>query len=550
MLKIARPRTQVSVAPSRARPGNRIPTESDKTPAAKPKSYGAPTGGLVTNLPLAAGQQGSAIEMVNFWPTSTGIEPRGGSELVATIGGAVEALFQYQAGLTQVFFAADAEGIYAFDTSTPYGSALSAVVTGQTSGDYCDLHIQNQGGSFLSLVNGADPMQLYDGTSWQQVTDTSSPHAITGVDTAALSYTWAYRNRQFFIQAGTMNAWYLGVNSVSGTATILPLAGVFNRGGSLLFGATWSSDSGAGMDDRCVFATDQGEFAVYAGDPSDLNTWSLTGVYDLGEPLGKNAHMSIGGDLIVATRTGLIPISAATAKDPSQLGLTALSVKIEPDWRNAALGTGNFETWTLAKWARKNMALVVPPAVGDVYCWAVNLTTGAWTKFSDWNAATMAVLGDGLYYGDADGNLVICDVGGTDQGEPFECRACFAFDHLEAPGSLKVAHLIRSKWRCTQDFAGKHSIAADYKPNFPVLPAAAIPEPRTSSNWDVAEWDVSYWGDGGSADWSIAEKWESVSGHGEVLAPQVQLISAQNSKLSCELLSLDLTYTIGAVPHG
>ena len=544
------------IAPSRARPSNRTPTESDKTPAAKAKSYGAPTSGLVTNLPLAAGMPASAIELDNFWPTSTGLEPRGGSALVASIEGPVETLFQYQAGALEVFFAADAGNIYAFDGDTSGGAELSPVVTGQTSGDYSDLHIQNQGGSFLCLVNGADPMQLYDGASWQQVTDSSSPHAITGVDTATLSYTWAYRNRQFFIQSGTMNAWYLGVNSVSGIATILPLAGVFNRGGSLLFGATWSSDSGAGMDDRCVFATDQGEFAVYAGDPSDLSTWALTGVYTIGKPLGKRAHMTVGGDLIVATHDGLIPISAATSKDPSQLTLSALSIKIEGNWRNAALGTYGGKTWALAKWSAKNMALVLPPVDGDVYCWAVNLTTGAWTKFSGWAAATVAVLGDGLYYGDSDGTLVACDVGGSDQGSPFECRACFAFDHLEAPGALKVAHLIRSKWRHGHTFASKHSIASDYRPNFPTLPAAAIPEETTASDWDEAIWDEAYWNDdrGGfwsaSGDWDIAEKWESISGHGEVLAPQVQVISAQDVKLACELISLDLTYTVGAVPHG
>lgn len=535
-----------TVHSSRQRTANRADTETDKQPSASSKLYTAPVGGLLTNVPLSMGDAQTALVLDNFWPTTTGIEPRGGSVLKYTLSSSVEAFFQYRAGSNPTFFAADANNVYQFDESTPDGTALSAVISGQTGSDYSYLEAQNDGGTFLTIVNGEDDAQIYDGTSWSALAISSTPT----VATSSFVHIWTYRNRTFFIEKATMNAWYLGINSVQGTAIRLPLAGVFNRGGSLLFGATWSSDSGAGMDDRCVFVTDQGEFAVYSGsDPSDPSDWQLNGVYDIGEPMGKNSLMRVGGDLVVATRTGLIPMSAATSKDPSQLKLSALSKNIDGDWRTAALISGFYSDWKIVKWNSRNMALVVPSgqAGDEPYCWAVNLETGAWSTFKGWAVQSIEVLADSLYFGDSNGNIYSADTGGYDNGQAFECKACFSFDHLGAAGAIKTAHAMKGTWRHNTDFVPKHTVSKDYSPSFGSAPSAAVIIDNGESNWDTSDWDLTFWGDGGSGSWNITEKWESISGHGETLAPQVQLVSAQDAKLGCELIGIDLIYSTGVV---
>jgi hypothetical protein len=114
--------------------------------------------------------------------------------------------------------------------------------------------------------------------------------AFTGVNPATLTSVWEHKSRLWFIESGTLSAWYLPVDSRTGAAVEFPLQGVFHKGGVLTIGATWSVDSGSGLDDLQVFITDQGEVAVYAGtDPSDATKWAVVGIYQIGRPMGRKA---------------------------------------------------------------------------------------------------------------------------------------------------------------------------------------------------------------------------------------------------------------------
>ena len=70
---------------------------------------------------------------------------------------------------------------------------------------------------------------------------------------------------RIFVKRDSLKAYYLPVASIGGAAQDVSLSGVFQRGGKLLLGATWSLDSGDGMDDKCVFVSDRGEAAIYSG---------------------------------------------------------------------------------------------------------------------------------------------------------------------------------------------------------------------------------------------------------------------------------------------
>ena len=419
------------------------------------KRYLSPFGGWVTNANPVSQDPHSASILDNFWPEKTGIEPRGGAVKRLKLPGAVWSLFEYEDGEKMRFFAATEKDLYVFGPETNERAPLRKAISNQTSGLYSVLEMQNEGGRFLSIVNGTDPLHIYDGTAWRRVTDKSSPYAIENVDTRRFVCVWAYRNRQFFIEKNTMNAWCLGINSIAGPAMKLPLAGLFNKGGALLFGATWSSDSGAGMDDRCVFATTRGEFAVFSGDPIDR--WRLAGVYDIGKPMGREAVISVGGDPIVATKGGLIPISAACKKDLTELELASMSHDIEPNWRREATAFGGGSQWRLVKWEERNMALIAP--IHDLHlcrnCFVVNLSTGKWSRFSGWRINALSVLGGRLYYADREGNVFLADTGGQDDGTPFECRVCFAFDSLSHDALFKKAHLVRGVFRHSTLFEPK-----------------------------------------------------------------------------------------------
>jgi hypothetical protein len=79
-------------------------------------------------------------------------------------------------------------------------------------------------------------------------------------------------------------------DAIAGTLQLIPLSGAASKGGKLLFGATWTIDAGDGLDDKCVFVTDQGEVLIFSGtNPSDANNWRQEGRYQVPEPMGKNA---------------------------------------------------------------------------------------------------------------------------------------------------------------------------------------------------------------------------------------------------------------------
>ncbi|MGB7243551.1 MAG: hypothetical protein WBC93_15885, partial [Sulfitobacter sp.] len=220
---------------------------------AEPARLPAPIRGLVLNESIANPQPGGAKVLDNWICNLATASPRKGVQKFATIAAdTVASVFTYKVGATETFFAASDDSI--FDITSPADPDVipTADVTGQTSGFYSTEQFGTAGGDYLYALNGTNSPQLYDGTTWTAITGASSP-AITGVTTSELSHVWSFANRLFFVRKGTMEAWYLPVDSIGGAASTFSLAGVFKKGGALLFGATWSLDSGDGPNEQCVF---------------------------------------------------------------------------------------------------------------------------------------------------------------------------------------------------------------------------------------------------------------------------------------------------------
>ena len=106
-----------------------------------------------------------------------------------------------------------------------------------------------------------------------------------------------------------MNLWYLPSDSVQARQRVSRL-GYFPPRGKLVATATWTMDSGNGIDDYFVICDFKGELAVYQGtDPASSTTWSLVGVYFVGSPVGRKPFTKYGGDLLFLCDNGLYPLS-------------------------------------------------------------------------------------------------------------------------------------------------------------------------------------------------------------------------------------------------
>ncbi|MEO1189912.1 MAG: hypothetical protein AAFW60_12660, partial [Pseudomonadota bacterium] len=418
------------------------------------KTFGSPVRGKVTNRSPARPLADSALVLENWFPTLQGAQVRGGSLLHATIGADdVTAMFAYRTAGNEKIFAANASAIY--DVTSPADSAVipTPVQSGLSGGYWSTAQFETSGGQFLSAVNGADTPRQYDGTTWSNSTMSG-----TGLTTSNLSHVWSFKERLFFIESGTMNVWYLPVGSITGALTQFSLGGVFKLGGSLYLGGTWSLDAGDGLDDFLVLVSTLGEVAIYQGtDPSNASTWRISGRYKIPPPIGRNATFDAGGNLLIATTEGIVPISEAVTKDRAVLSLSAVTSLIEPDWIAAVDGRQSLP-WDLVRWDNKNLMVVCSPspsaAIEDIG-FVQNLETGAAAKLTGWDMHCGAVLNGVFYFGNGSGQIMQGDAGGSDNGAIYTCK--YASPFWTGRTAYKVSTLAKAFFRASKGFIAQLS---------------------------------------------------------------------------------------------
>lgn len=556
----------------------------------------APTRGLIESENEAYMQPGGSIVQDNWVTTLRGIKLRGGSQRwcdLHALDGTVPptpsplrkpviSAFEYASGGQNRMYAAQATKLFDVTTQTPV-----LVKSGQASGNYCAAQLENAAGDWLIAVNDAGdfPLRTKDGTTWV----TLDPGAGAPSDGAAaitysippagvtqgkgLSYVWKYRNRLFFIEAGSMNAWFLPtLNSVGGVLELIPLAGAFTKGGYLLFGATWSVDAGDGIDDKIVFVTNLGEAAIFTGtNPADPANWRQEGRYNLGgSPMGMNAHLLVGGDLLVLTTEGIVPVSQAITKEAGQLELAMLTRNIKKMWR-AEVAAKRSWAWTAKSWPEYGGLFVTWPGgpAGNRYCAVANNTSIAWSRLVGYDATCfVSALGD-MFFGTQDGWVLQADrtgfddarletVGGVTQfvGNPYYAVVVGGWEMFGAPASTVVWHQARASFFSSsgQPFQPRLSATINY---LVVIPPPPPPGPDPIN---LSLWDRGLWGPTGAprtpALWDQPAvtiiparntMWVSIGQTGFAHAPIVQVTVAQQARPDVELIAISSTFNRAGV---
>lgn len=510
---------------------------------ARTEVWPAPVRGLLRSGALVGAPRDAAEELVNFLCTDSGIRLRGGASKTATIDGPVEALMVYQSGSAQQFWAASEAEI--FDVTAPVDPDTSPAptVTGLTSGDWSYTQFGTSGGQFMVAVNGSDDLHLYDGSAWTAVDAVSVP-AITGIGTDKFTFVWSHKRRLWFCERDYPSAWYLPINSIGGAAVEFPLDSVFQLGGGLMFGGTWSRDSGSGMDDLQVFVSTEGEVAIYQGvDPSTADSWSLVGVYRIGRPLHKNAHFRAGGDLLVLTEDGVIAVSAAMQVDRLAQQAMAVTAPIGDLWRDTITARQISSRFPTIIWPSRRLLLIgVPSTTGIPSALASNSTTGGWSRVTGWDIRALALFQDRVYFGDAQGRIARADSGGSDMGQPFSAVCVPKMQDFGTPADKVMLHA-RATWRSNVDLA----VALQGVTNYSLVGI----EPATVNEGDE---DVTKWGGGGK--WGSGLKWgspqskfagtswQAVWGSGFAVAPALSISVGRGTPASFDLASLHLQFEI------
>lgn len=477
------------------------------------RSLPAPTGGLDDHAALSNMDSSFAIDMLNFYPAATALESRPGyQQWRLGLVGVIETLMVYnRTDGTHTLFACSDSGIFDATTQGTGGASVKTITEGRLNYvSFANVAIQ-----YLVACNGVDPAFLYNGTTFTdftQVVTPTNPGEISGVNPNLFVNVHHHKHRLWFVEKNSMTSWYLPVDAVGGAATPFYLGGVFTRGGYLVNIATWSMDSGSGMDDLLIFQSSEGEIALYQGnDPNVATDWSLVGVYYIGQPLNSRTFDDMGGDLLFLTTFGVVPSSKVVGGMISENSSSTLSYRISRTL-NTTLQARNFQPdWQILNVpAQQSLFINFPmtdtlPAVQYV----MNTLTGAWTRY-DLQAKCLALVGSDLYFGVPGGGVMRFGHARRDGesasgiGVPITLGFMQAFSDFGGPGVLKTFGMVRPIFNAVSPPSYITLLNVDYTPGrlSDVLVPPSI-NAAVSSIWNTAVWDSAIWDLGMTvyADW-------------------------------------------------
>ena len=171
----------------------------------------------------------------------------------------------------------------------------------------------------------------------------------------------------------------------------------------------------------------------------------------------------------------------------------AISDKISGSINTAVNSYKSIFGWEAVLYPRGQYGLFNVPtsSVGDFEQYVVNLTTGAWARFTGQNAYCWATLNGDLYFG---GNTKVhqADNGQNDGGSAIQGDAKTAFIYYGGRGSPKRFTCIRPVMGSNADLPVSIGFDVDFNDGTSVYtPSSAT---TTGSEWDTATWDEATWG--------------------------------------------------------
>ena len=393
-------------------------------------------------------------------------------------------------------------------TASPHNlvTGNTITVTGATPSQF--------NGTFRITVTGASTFTYQMATApagdASPVGSYTVKYYITGANTDTFAQINLFKERLYFVEENSLNFWYLPVDSISGAVTKFPLGGIFKKGGYLQTMGTWTIDAGYGVDDLAVFITSNGEVAVYKGsDPSDPNDWSLVGLWNIGQTYARKCTFKYGGDLLILTEDGLVPLSAglqSTRLDPRVNITDKIFFAIS---KAADLYASNFG-WQMLYFAKQNMLIVNIPVTGGQEQYVMHNITKSWARFTDISANCWEMSGDDAYFG---GNGFVARFYDTysDNGSNVNAFVQQAYSYFDRRGQLKRFTMVRP---ILQTDNGLPTVLCGISTDFDTVPLTSQisfnPSTLDIGVWDTSTWDDTNWG----GNLVVSRLWQGVTGIG------------------------------------
>jgi len=344
---------------------------------------------------------------------------------------------------------------------------------------------------------------------------------VTGLNSNQFANINLFKERLYFVQKDSLSFWYLPVDSINGAVTEFPLGGIFKKGGYLQAMGTWTIDAGYGVDDLAAFVTSNGEVAIYKGsDPSNPNDWALIGIWNIGQTFARKCLFKYGGDLLLLTEDGLVPLSAglqSTRLDPR----VNITDKIFFAISQAADQYANNFGWQINYFAKVNMLIVNIPVTGGSEQYVMHNITKSWAKFTNIKANCWELSSDNMYFG-ANGFVGKFYDTNADAGTNITAFVQQAYSYFDSRGQQKRFTLVRP---ILQTDNGLPSVLCGISTDFDTVnltnQISFNPLILDIGEWDVDKWDDANWGGG----LVTTKVWQGVTGLGYAGSVSLNVVS-------------------------
>lgn len=421
--------------------------------------------------------------------------------------------FEGNADADDRLFICNSTGIW--DVTTADDTAPTQVVTWPSAaGDagICSfVTFSNDGNARFLLVCDAEN-GYYKWTqstnTWVKITEGTGANQISGVDPAIFDYVMIWKERVWFIEEGSTNAWYLNTGTFEGTAAKFNFGAQFKHGGELRSLYNWTLDGGDGIDDQLVAISGAGDVVIYTGtDPASAATFALVGSWYVGElPAGRRIASDVSGELYILSIQGLLPMSAVLNSSGIDNSETYVTAKISPYIRTVLSTAADVFGWSVFSHPKKaTLNIVSPPRAGlDQLIFSMYTANRAWGLMRGLPMAHTGNWQGNLYWVDNVNNKIYQQTGSVDKvyidpatdGDPegITWDILTAYQHLEAPAHYKRVQYIRPMF--SSGSLPAFTVRAQY--DFDVSQITGSPAYGGTGNalWDAGLWNTAIWSGG------------------------------------------------------
>lgn len=485
-----------------------------KKPTVQFQSVPAPMGGLNTVSPAGAMPMTDCAQAFNLIPAERGLRSRLGERehctgLAGLTDNLVREVLPFNGSTVDAnrLFATTSTGIWDVSASSEAPAQVFAFASDTDLAGYGVCHaVVTAAGHYLLYCDEENGLHIYSETTdtWAAAVAGVGPGEFDGADPADFVFVTTFKKRVMFVERGTARIYYLDAGAIAGEVTPFEVGTQFKAGGSLVGAWNWTMDGGAGLDDALVMVSTGGDVAIYQGtDIADANNFGLKGVWFVGGlPAGRRIATDFGGDMLLLTALGPLPLSRLLSGNPiaEQQYATA---KIQNLINLLMLSRSALRGWTLRLHPQDNTLLLMVPTTDGAATEQLAMPLarpGAWYPYRDLPIYSSEVWAGKLYFGTTDGRVCVNE--GYVDGVKIAAADAGAFTPVQWGVSTAPTNMGRPTQKRIQMIrptllsdSGRPDFRVEARYRYDAHEMSPVSGTNGSADdaWDAATWDSDVW---------------------------------------------------------